>query len=849
MQIPQEKQIYNLSVEDVLGAFETSREGLPSAEAKRRLEEFGRNELTAHRTPLWRRIIEPFASYFVIVIIIAAIISALEQKWFETVIISVIVVVNAIIYYFQQFSVNRVLKTLREQDRQFVLALRDGEEERIDSELLVPGDIIYISEGMKIPADGRLIEANNVQADESMLTGESLPVHKRAEAIAGKKQIYDQANMLFKGSFMSSGSGLFLITGTGNATELGAINTLAAEAQEGKTPIEVKIDDLTKKLLYGIGIATATVFALAIYRGIELDDAVAYTLSILVSAVPEGLPVAMTLVLLFSARRMARQKALVKHIASMETMGAITLIATDKTGTITQNKLSIADVYTAHTNRQTFNEAVRASLNGDADNSEDPLDVILHKDVEDVRIPRDWKKVKEFPFDQKLRMSGVVWQHPKGYSLYIKGAPEQVLRYCKANKVLDEAKDQLKDFTSRGYRTIGFAQKDTKALPEKLDRKILSDLHFDGFVGLSDQLRPGVARSIAQAHQAGIKVVMLTGDHIETAGHIARKVGIATDQSQVSDSSVLESGDPEKIVKQLEHTTVFGRVLPEHKYALLKAVKGHEITTMTGDGVNDIPALVEADAGLAMGSGTDAAKDASDIVLVNSNFQTIMNAVRVGRTVLANIRKMVVYLVGTNSGEILIMLLALLFGLPLPLTAVMILWINLVTDGVAVIPLGLSAPEEHHMKLPPKDPRAPLLEGYMLFRSILLAVIMAASVLYIFTSMLHQGEAYARTAAFLSLIVVQWANAFNMNFEFRSWTYNFVRPNWKLVAAIGASVVVNVLIFMTPLKEYFSLETLNMRDALVAIVLPTVATLLLCDAHKLITNALIARKKWLAARA
>ncbi len=849
MQVSKGKQTYNVSVHEVLDAYKTSREGLSDAEAKKRLLEFGRNELTSHRSPLWRRIIEPFASYFVIVIIIAAIISAIERKWFETLIISIIVVVNAIIYYFQQFSVSRVLKTLREQDRQFVIAMRDGDEEKIDSELLVPGDIIYVSEGMKVPADGRLIEANNVQADESMLTGESLPVHKRADAIAGTKQIYDQANMMFKGTFISSGSGLLLITGTGNATELGAINTLAAEAQEGKTPIETKIDDLTKKLLYGIAVATAAVFALAMYRGIEIDEAIAYTLSILVSAVPEGLPVAMTLVLLFSARRMARQKALVKHIASMETMGAITLIATDKTGTITQNKLSVADMYTAHTSKKTFHEAIRASLNGDIDSSEDPLDVILHQEVKQVRIPREWKKVKEFPFDQKLRMSGVVWQHAKGYSLYVKGAPEQILHHCRNNTLLDEAKSQLKEFTSRGYRTIGFAQKDSKTLPEKLDARKLSDMHFDGFVGLSDQLRPGVKGAIAQAHQAGIKVVMLTGDHIETAGYIAREVGIAKNQHQVSDSSVLASKDPEAIRKALRSTTVFGRVLPEHKYSLLKALKGHEITTMTGDGVNDIPALVEADAGLAMGSGTDAAKDASDIVLVNSNFRTIMNAVRVGRTVLANIRKMVVYLVGTNSGEILIMLLALLFGLPLPLTAVMVLWINLVTDGVSVIPLGLSSPEEHHMKLPPKDPRAPLLEGYMLVRSILLAVIMATTVLYVFTQMLHHGEAYARTAAFLSLIVIQWANAFNMNFEFRSWAYNFVRPNWKLVVAIGVSMAVNILIFTTSLKQYFGLETLKPVDALLAIVMPTVVTLVLCDVHKLLSNALIRRKRRASASA
>lgn len=837
----QGKQTYNLDIHEVLDLLKSSHTGLSSAEAKKRLETYGRNELTAAKPPLWKRIVEPFASYFVIVIIFAALISAFERKWFETIIISVIVVVNAIIYYFQQFSVNRVLKTLKAQDKQFVLTLRDGDEAKVASEELVPGDIVYVSEGMKIPADGRLIEASNVQADESLLTGESLPLHKHAAAIHGSKEIYDQANMLFKGSYITSGAGLLLITGTGNTTQLGAINTLAAEADDGKTPIEAKIDDLTKKLLLGIGSITLLVFGLAIYRGIHLEEAIAYTLSILVSAVPEGLPVAMTLVLLFSARRMAKQKALVKHIAAMETMGAITLIATDKTGTITQNKLSVSDIFTAHRDKRTFHEAIRASLNGEADTSDDPLDKILYAEVSHTRVPRDWKKVKEFPFNQQLRLSGTVWSHSNGYSLYIKGAPEQILHHCKKGTAHDEAKTTLSVFTNRGYRTIGFAQKNLKSVPKELNHTVLSDMLFDGFIGLSDQLRVGVSQAVAQAQAAGIKVVMLTGDHVETAGHIARKVGIAETREQVADSSVLATKSTSNILASLQTKTVFGRVLPEHKFGLLKAVKGNEITAMTGDGVNDIPALVEADAGLAMGTGTDAAKDASDIVLLNSNFRTIMNAVRVGRTVLANIRKMVVYLLGTSGGEVLTMLMALVLNIPLPLTAVMILWVNLVTDGVSVIPLGLSPPEEHHMKQPPKDPKAPLLDGYMLSRAILLASVMAVSVLFIFKTNLPMGEAYAQTAAFLSLIVIQWANAFSMNFEFRSWAYNFIKPNWKLVVAIGASALVNMLVFTTSIKEFFGLSALQGQDALLAILLPVLATLLLADLHKFITNILLRR--------
>ncbi len=841
-----QKHIYNLDIEETLLRLGSQPHGLSEYEAGKRLKIHGRNELTAKKTPLWRRIIEPFTSYFVIVIIFAAILSLLKQEWFEAIIISVIVVVNALIYYFQQFSANRALKELMARDRQKVTVLRPNDkDELVYIETLVPGDIVRIHEGMKIPADGRVIDANHIQIDESMLTGESLPVHKHAAALSGTKAIYDQENMAFRGTYVHSGSGLMVISDTGNHTQLGAINRLAAEAGDSKTPIEQKIDNLTKQLLIIIGIVTAAVFALALYRGLELTDALKFTVALAVSAVPEGLPVAMTLVLLISARRMARQKALVHKISAMETMGAITMIATDKTGTITKNKLSVADTFSAHTDLRNFHHGIRASLNGDGHDSDDPLDQILFTTVENTPLPKGWKKVKEFPFNQQLRLSGMVWRHGSAYVLHVKGAPEQILYHCggESQASIKRAKEHLEQFTTRGYRTIGLARKTLGKLPDRLDSKVLSNMTFDGFVGLSDSVRPRVKQAIAEAHAAGIKVVMLTGDHVQTAGYIASQVGIATSSSQVADSAILDKDDPEKIWKNLKNITVFGRVLPEHKYKFLKAVKGREITAMTGDGVNDIPALVEADAGLAMGSGTDAAKDSADIVLTNSNFHTIVTAVRAGRTVLANIRKMVVYLLATSGGEVLTMLSALVLGIPLPITAVMVIWVNLVTDGIAVIPLGLSPAEAHHMKEPPRPPQAPLLDRVLLSRAVLLAVILAVSVLIIFNSNLDKGHAYAQTTAFLSLIVIQWANAFNMNFEFRSWVFNFIMPNYKLILAILGSMVINIIVFMTPVKNMFGLVSLQLTDALVAIILPVTISLVASDMHKIITHQLLLRSR------
>ncbi|MCA9348010.1 cation-transporting P-type ATPase [Candidatus Saccharibacteria bacterium] len=831
------KHTYNLDLHDVLIKIGSTPRGISHNEAIKRLKIHGANELTVTKEPIWKKLIEPFTSYFVIVIIFAALLSALKREWFETIIISIIVVVNAIIYYIQQLSSNKAMQALMSQDRKKVSVLRvDQKDEMVYTDNLVPGDVIRIHEGLRIPADGRIIDSNHIQVDESVLTGESLPVHKHASALTGIRQIYDQENMLFKGTYIHAGNGLMVITKTGNNTQLGAINTMAAEADNGKTPIEQKIDDLTKKLLIGIGIATVIVFCLALYRGLELAEALKFTIALAVSAVPEGLPIAMTLVLLISARKMAKQKALIRKISAIETMGAVTLIATDKTGTITKNQLSIADKYHVHSESE-LNKAMLASLNGEQGTSDDPLDQIIYTSSKQTPLPKTWTKVKDLPFNQHLRLSGSVWKYPGGYYLFVKGAPEQILFHCKTDLKNHQkaTKHSLEMFTTRGYRTIAVANKKLSKIPTVLDHTTLDNMKLDGFIGLSDQLRPKVKQAIAEAQGAGIKVVMLTGDHVQTAGYIASQVSIASKSSEISDSSILDNGSDQEIHESIKDIKVFGRVLPKHKFAFLKAVKGREITAMTGDGVNDIPALVEADAGLAMGSGTDAAKDASDIILTNSNFHTIVNAVRAGRTVLANIRKMVVYLLATSGGEVLTMLAALALGIPLPISAVMVLWVNLVTDGIVVIPLGLSPAESHHMQQPPRHPTAPLLDRVMTTRAVLLALALAGCTLLTFKLTLDKGTQYAQTAAFLGLIVVQWANALNMNFEFKSWTYNFVKPNYKLLLAISCSALINIIVFTTPIKEYFGLTSLSLDDAMIAILLPSVVALTLSDLHKMIT--------------
>lgn len=831
-----EKNWHALHTPQLLHAFQTSEHGLSAQEAKQRLASVGANVLTPKKSSLLKRLIAPFTSLFIIVLLLAIAISLAMGERLDATIIGFIVILNAIIFYFQQYSVNRVLKTLKSQEDGSVTVIRNGQDMEVPASQLVPGDIVLVFEGTKIPADGRLLEVTNLQVNESMLTGESLPIHKQSEPLPIDIDIYDQKNMVFKGTFVHGGSGSFLVCSTGNKTQLGAITQLASTGDSGKTPIERKIDDITKHLVRGIGIVGVAVFGLALLRGTELSEALRFSLSLVVSVVPEGLPVTLTVVLLLSAKKMAAHKALVKKLSAIETMGAVTLIATDKTGTLTENKLQVVETLdsTGHLSR-----TASGSITMQNGVVMDPLDDVL---LTRFKHPSERKRIHDFPFDQQLRVSGALVKDGSQYRLYLKGAPEVFLKNLAPHQRY-RAQNVLDEFTKKGYRIIGFAHAVATKSTTTIDKQMIKKATFDGFVALADPIRKGIANSIAEAKAAGIKIVMLTGDHVNTAEEIARQAGLVTSHAQVAESKLLNKPPNHRIMQTiLERISVFGRVLPKHKFNFLRSVKKQEITAMTGDGVNDIPALIEADAGLAMGSGTDAAKDASDIVLLDDNFATIIDAVRLGRSVIANIRKILFYLISTSIGEASTMIGALLLGLPLPVTAVQILWVNVVTDSFTVLPLGLSSPERHQMKQPPYNPKAPLLSRILVSRTIFTGIMIAGIILLIFYFFLDKGEAYAQTAAFIALVVVQWANALNASFERSSWLANFRRPNYKLFAGIFLSVIFQGIVLYGPLREYFGIVSLSMRDFLLCSIIPFVSILLIVDAHKLGTKLFVYNK-------
>ena len=804
---------YNSQVEAVIRDLQSSASGIDPIEAKKRLAEYGHNRIKLKRQrSIIAEIVEPFKSAFVLILIIASGISILLGKTLDAAVIAAILLINSVIYYVQRFTTSKALKSLRQKDTHQVEVVRGKKNFRILADSLVPGDVVVLSEGAKVPADGRVIQATDLMTDESILTGEALPVSKFSEPLDGGHPIYEQFNMVFQGTFVVAGIGKFIITSTGNSTEMAKIARLSRKTQS-LSPMQKKIDKMTSRIVFVSIFGAIIAFSLGIYRGFDPSEMLRFALSLTVAAVPEGLPVALTIILVFGVRRMAKKNALVRNLHAVETLGQTTLIATDKTGTITKNQLTIAHRWHPGNKTGELDEAAWLSLAIHGHHGVDPLEEIIQSQLEQSK-PVGWRRLKIIPFNQKLRVSGAVWKVGDGYTTYLKGAPEVIVGNTtlkQENKIA--VKREIARLSSEGHRLIGFASFTSKHDPSL--QSLPENLKFEGIIAFSDQLRPEITEAIAATHAAGVKVIMVTGDHIETARNFGRQSGIIDHESKSAEGKLIEKMSLTQIRHLLRNVRVFGRVLPEHKYKILQAVDRSEITAMTGDGVNDVPALVKADVGLAMGNGTDAAKEASDVVLLDNNYATIVEAIKEGRTILANVKKMIFFLFSTTVGEILIMVGALIAGMPLPLTAIQILWINLVTDGITVIPLGLEPPEEAHMKRAPEKLKGSLINRKMAYRICLTAAVMLILTLGVFWLYLPLGLAVAQTMAFATLAAVQWANVLNARSDHASFIEGIRRPNFWLWATIIFSMTLQALVYWGPLGGLLGAVPLGTREVLV----------------------------------
>lgn len=828
---------YQKSAEDTLKELSSTIEGISRHEASQRLKHYGPNEITLKGEPLWKKLIEPFANVFMAVLFVAVLISFWHHAVLDGIIILVIMLTSATIYYVQRFSTERILRTLQKKSGRPVEVIRGGDSISVDASELVPGDIVRLSEGDKVPADLRLIEADSLRADEAMLTGESVPVSKDIDALEGKKEVYEQKNLLFQGSFIVSGGAVGVVIYTANQTEFGRIAALTGKAPDSvSSPVQKKIDKLITYIIAIIAAVAVGAFILALVRGIEMTEALRLVIALSVSAVPESLPIAISVILVLGMRRMAAKKALVRSMNAIETIGVITTIATDKTGTLTKNELSVQEVWQPSWSDHHLPTVVHKSTNHHSEKSADPLDVafISYAQAEGT-VQLKGEPVSKLPFDQARAMSGNVWHHRGKHELVVKGAPEQmIMRSTLTRPQITEINQAVTQLTSQGYRVIAVATSPIEKKVEKFD-----DLHakhkleFAGLIAVADTLRPSARRAIAAARGAGVSVRMITGDHLETAYTIGLKLGLVDSRDQVFDSRLMIDMTDSQLAKVAQNARVFSRVTPENKFRILKVLRLKEVTAMTGDGVNDVPALANADVGVAMGSGSQIAKDAGDIILLNNDFAGIVRAMREGRIIFSNIRRMLTYLLATNIGEVMVTLAALVMGMPMPLAPIQILWINLVTDTTMVIPLGLEPGEKSVMKRKPIDPKAPILGKYMISRIILMALSMATLALVLYSIYSQEyGTAYGQTIVFVALVAVQWANAFNARSTYDSL---FTRLKvWHAPFWIGITIAVTMqfLALFGPLQDALHVNPVAISDIFIVTLIAFAVAVIPVEIHK-----------------
>ncbi|MGZ3462887.1 MAG: cation-translocating P-type ATPase [Gemmatimonadaceae bacterium] len=895
---------YRLTADEVAAALATDRHrGVTASEAAKRLEELGRNELTSEaRVSGWRRFLSQFRDVLVILLLVATAVSV--GLWFverdtalpyESIAIFAVVLLNATMGFIQESRAEAAVTALRAMSASEASVIRDGERRRVAAAELVPGDVILIEQGDTIPADARVMESTALMTAEAALTGESLPVSKNAAPIADEAAVADRENMIFSGTAATYGRGTALVTATGMRTEVGRIAGLLHESPAEVTPLQRELDR-TGKILGFVVLAIAAIMIVTIIlvedvHGISgILDVLILGVALAVAAVPEGLPAVVTAVLSIGVQRMARRNAIVRHLAAVETLGSASVIASDKTGTLTRNEMTVRVVVTA-SGRVSFSGsgyspegevqregggslagALRAELeralaaadlannatvreeNGrwmvEGDPTEGALLVAARKAGFSETFDARFSRVGEIPFSSERKlMSTLHRDRERGdkQTVFTKGAPDVLLARCSWELVGEnqiplttERRAEIEQtnlaLADEALRTLGVAiRRLTEDVPlaagSEVESSVEQDLIFAGLIGMIDPPRAEAGEAVARAKRAGIRPIMITGDHPRTAAVIARELGISSDGRTMTGVE-LDQQDDDALARTVADVSVYARVNPDHKLRIVKALqRDRAIVAMTGDGVNDAPALKTADIGVAMGvMGTDVAREAADIVLADDNFASIVAAVDEGRAIFANIRTFLRYLLSSNIGEVLTMffgvLLATQLGLPsengvivLPLLATQLLWINLVTDGAPALALGVDPPEEDLMRQPPRPNGEPVITGEMWRGIFFNGVVMAIATLLVLDASLPGGYIpgngnlrYAQTMTFTCLTLAQFFNVFNSRSDRRSAFAGIFSNRW-VWGALALSLALQLLVTYLPaMQQAFGTMPLSLTD-------------------------------------
>ena len=841
-------------LQSVLAEVDTNAEsGLTKEEVKKRTEKFGKNKLQEKKKKSWAvKFFEQFKDVMIVILIIAAVVSFViacveknPKEFFEPVLILLIVVLNAIMGVVQESKAEKALDALNNMSAPHARVIRDGEEKIINAADLVPGDIIVLEAGDFVPADARLIKSVSLKSEESALTGESVPTEKDADkAVKAKAPIGDRSNMIFSGCSITYGTARAVVVATGMNTEMGKIAGLLSNEEEGATPLQQKLAKLGKNLGFVALAACAVIFVVGILSDIGILEMFMTAVSLAVSAIPEGLPAIVTIVLSIGVQRMVKKNAIIRRLPAVETLGSASIICSDKTGTLTMNRMTLVEAYTdsadateeiSKENSQKVKKLLTyATLcsNGSitihgskethvGDPTETAIVSAAHKNgLEKDALNAKYPRLAELPFDSDRKLMSTINKINGKLYVIVKGAVDVIEKRCIAGN-LETAKEFNDSMSARALRVLAVAYKEIDEVPEKLTSEDLENgLTFMGLVGMIDPPRPKAKAAVTVCKEAGIKPIMITGDHVVTATAIAKQLGIYESGDKAITGAELDEMSDRELDANLELISVYARVSPENKIRIVKAwQRKGQVVSMTGDGVNDAPALKAADIGCAMGiTGTDVAKGSADMILTDDNFTTIVDAVREGRGIYANIKKVVGFLLGTNIGEVVAVFFAMIFWHSTPFLSMQLLMINLVTDSLPAIALGMEAVEADVMKHKPKPKDEGLfahglgikivLQGFMFGILALIAFKLGESV----TGTLVGGQ----TLAFMTLALSQILQAYNMRSErslFKIGPFSNHKLNW---ACLG-SIALLALVVFTPVRIAFSLAVLPAWLYLVAL--------------------------------
>lgn len=843
------KDAYTKSSNDILEELSSKKDGLNEKEVTKRLEKYGYNEIEAKKPKtILEMVIDGLKDKMILILLLASILSFILGEVAEGVVILIIIFINSLISIIQEKKAMNAIIALRNMNAPHTTVIRGGKKKNILTKEVVLGDIVYLEDGNIVPADIRLIEENGLKVDESSLTGESVPVEKDANITLDKNTpLADRVNMVYSSTIISYGTAIGVVVGTATNTEVGSIATMLDNTDSLDTPLKRKLNKVGEVLSI-IGIVVAIlIFIIGLIYGKDFISLLMVSISLAISVIPEGLPATATIVMALGVSRMAKKNALVKKLPAVEALGSATVICSDKTGTLTLNKMTVvkSTLYSDIINKNdlnTFNDDLikcsvicnNAYIDKDkviGDPTEGCLLTYAKNNGYDIKDIKSNEVLYEQAFDSvRKRMSAVI-KDKKGYLVYCKGAPEELIDVCsyasikgKLVKLTSEDKDKIKDYcvtmSSKGLRLLGFAMNNINTLPKEGDM-IEEDLTFIGIMGIIDPPRVEVKHAIKTCHEAGIRVIMITGDHKLTAQAIAKDLGIYKKGDLVVDGETLSKMSDLKLRNTIKDISVFARVTPQDKLRIVNALKKNkEIVAMTGDGVNDAPALKKADIGVAMGiTGTDVAKDAAAMILLDDNFTTIEAAVKEGRRVYRNIQKVIQYLLAGNIAEVLTIFISMLFNLPSPLLAVHILFINLVTDTLPSLALGIDPASPNVMKHKPVK-EGSLFESGLVFRIGFYGVFLAIITLVAYFIGSNDSYDIGMTMAFTVLCLSQIFHSLNQSSSITSlFSKDYPRNKMLFLSMVGSILFLVIVLFITPIREFFSLSVLSGNEWLIVILL------------------------------